>query len=318
MKATCGMLTYKGHLDKDEYRSWFEDEFGYDKMKMGIAHESGDSENGYDHTHVVVHFGKSVTISKKRLASGFNFNNVHPHWKIMSGRNAWKDGIKYITKEDVDVGVDIEEVLGFEGVLDRIWDCKDEREVLKMCNDERSVIPYLNAYKYKFEAERHVEYAEGIRNLELNEWQRYWWSILKEQNDREILWIYDKVGGKGKSTFGKWLRARHGAERVVLRSKAVNFMFKGSEYAYVNLTRTQEEYIGYQALEELKDGDLISDKYEGRSNMYAPPKVIVFANFRPNVNSMTIDRWRIINCKRELPSVALPSVASAVVPLAMD
>lgn len=293
MKATVGMLTYKTHLGKDRYREWLYGEFpNHRDMRIAIAHETGDENDPYEHTHVVIHFGKSTAISDKRLRTGFNYENIHPNWKIGKGKSAWKDMLKYISKEDEDVGYEVE--VDFGDVIDRIWDCNDEREVIKLCKKSSDIIPYLEAYKYKVQSEKHIEYQNSFKDAPLNEFQIEWWRRLQIQDNRRILWICDYDGGMGKSWFGKWLRVNHGAERMLLNNKAVHFMWGGSEYVYVNITRSYEEYVSYSSLEDLKDGEMISPKYQGRNVMYHPAKVIVFANFYPNTNAMTKDRWEII------------------------
>jgi len=305
MKTTVGMLTYKTHLNKDEYRAWLQTQFPkHNDMKIAVAHESGDEDCPYEHTHALIHFGKSTAISNKRVQSGFNYNDIHPNWKSMVGRTAWRDGLKYITKEDIDVGYELEDEVGFEGVIDRIWDCNNEQEVLKLCTKPTDIIPYLHAYKFRLQADEHIEYQEQFRNAELNEYQLEWWKRLQAQDDRRILWICndDPKGGIGKNWFGKWLRVNYGAERMLLNNKAVHFMWKGSEYVYVNITRTYEDYVSYGTLEDLKDGEMISPKYEGRSVMYRPAKVIVFANFYPNVKAMSEDRWEILRYGSTMPS----------------
>lgn len=289
------MLTYKSHLNKDEYRKWFLKKFEWSgEIKIAMCHENGkdDPETPYEHTHVVIHWGKSRTIGKRMVQSEFDYEGIHPNWKAGKGRNAWKDMCKYISKEDKDIGVKVEGE--FKDVLTEIWSCNSEREVLELCECPGEVIPYLQAFRYKFQAERHVEYAKKIKNIELSDKQLEWWKRLQVQDDRRILWIADYEGNIGKTTFCKWLRVNQSAERMCLSSKSVNFMYKGSEYVYINLTRSSEEYVSYQALEELKDGDMVSDKYEGRSVLFAPPKVIVMANFYPNKSRLTEDRWEII------------------------
>lgn len=293
LKSTVIMLTYKSHIPKNEYRIWLGNQFPKNTLKIAIAHESGNKEIEYQHSHVVVHFGVSTTISNKRVTTGFDYLGNHPNVKHGKGKNAWKDMLKYISKEDDDIGFEVEK--DFNDTLENIWNKKNTTEVLKMCSKPSDVIPYLEIWRHKLLAIEHKEYHEAIANLELNEYQVEWWNNLKDQNDREVLWIVDEDGGKGKNTFGKWLRVVHIAEKHVLRSKAVNFMYQGSEFVYINITRSQEEHISYNAIEDLKDGDMVSDKYMGRSVLYAPPKVIVFSNMYPDTSKMSYDRWNIIH-----------------------
>lgn len=292
-KFTVGMLTYKTHLDKAEFEEWIRGEFPKNELKVAIAHETGDETDPYEHTHVVIHFGKSTTISKTRVQKGFDYKGIHPNWKGMSGRTAWKDGLKYITKEDTDVGHEVEE--DFTDVIHKIWRCDTVQDALLLCKKPQDVLPYLALYRNKCESQRHMEYNESFFEAPLRENQQMWLDRLDRQDDRKILWICDYECGAGKSWFGKWLRVNRGAEKMRMSTKAINFMYQGSEYVYINIAKSLEEgYVSYTAIEELKDGDMISDKYEGRSILYAPPKVVVFANFYPDTHKMARDRWDII------------------------
>lgn len=295
IKATVGMLTYKSHLNKTDYRIWLQGQFKKNPdMQIAMAHETGDEDCPYEHTHVVVHFGKSTSISTKRVQSGFDYGGIHPNWKRGVGKSAWQDMCKYITKEDDDIGVEIEEVYDFSNKLDQIWRCTDEREVLNLCESSKDVIAFLQAYRYKFQTDRHLTYQEELRMKVLNEYQSYWWNLLQVQNGRSILWIADLKGGKGKTELGKWLMVTQSAEKMPMNSKAVNFMYGGAEYVWIDIPRDHEDYVSYGALEQLKDGVMVSDKYQGRSVLFRPPKVVVFANFVPNTSMMTWDRWTVL------------------------
>lgn len=60
-----------------------------------------------------------------------------------------------------------------------------------------------------------------------------------------------------------------------------------------HFTRTQEQYISYEALESVKDGIFFSGKYESKQCIFNSPHVIVFANFPPDKNNLSLDRWKI-------------------------
>ncbi len=52
-----------------------------------------------------------------------------------------------------------------------------------------------------------------------------------------------------------------------------------------------EDYVSYQALEEIKDGIFFSGKYEGGMKIFNSPHVICFANFSPAEHKLSGDRW---------------------------
>lgn len=139
--------------------------------------------------------------------------------------------------------------------------------------------------------------------LELNEYQLKWLASLEGQNDRQITWVWDHDGGKGKSTFGTWLEFKRGA--LPLTSGKIADMGatiggalddgNDGEVIVMDLVRAQADYFQYGALEQIKDGKIPDPKYKSRMIRLFEPKVIVLANFAPDKTKMTSDRWLIIS-----------------------
>jgi len=67
-----------------------------------------------------------------------------------------------------------------------------------------------------------------------------------------------------------------------------------------NFTRQQECTNIYQALEELKDGMVTSEKYKGRTIYFDYPHLVCLANYIPNISSMSKDRWDIRTIQNEM------------------
>lgn len=187
----------------------------------------------------------------------------------------------------------------FSSIVEKIWQCETPEEVIRLCTTSEDVIPYLEVFKYRPLDERHVNYTEEIRNMELNQYQEEWWSRLQEQDNRKILWIADIPGGKGKNMFGKWLAVTQEAETVMFIEEGIYCAYEGGEYVYVNITRSMEDDIRYDVLEALKDGMMVSSKHQGRIDFYIEPKLIVFANCEPDRSKMTMDRWEVITYKED-------------------
>lgn len=144
---------------------------------------------------------------------------------------------------------------------------------------------------------------DPLDGIELKHWQQEIMNYINEPiNDREILWIYDAEGGKGKTSLAKHLVLTKNA--LVVGGKATDIKHgiaatidnNGSapKLLIINLTRTTEKFISYEALETIKDGLFFSGKYEGKMVVYDPPHVIVFANCMPETDKLTPDRWNIM------------------------
>lgn len=143
---------------------------------------------------------------------------------------------------------------------------------------------------------------DKMEKLTLNENQEKWLKDLLEQNDRQVTWVWDQKGNSGKSTFGKYLKHVKGAIKVCSGKLAdlccmiANEQDDGneSELIVMDLVRTQEDFFNYAALENFKDGTIPNTKYKSRMMEMFEPKIIVLANFGPDIKKMTEDRWSII------------------------
>lgn len=133
-------------------------------------------------------------------------------------------------------------------------------------------------------------------------WELEILDIIKEEpDDRTIHWYYGD-GNLGKTTFTKYLAAKHGAIIVSgkgadVRNAVCTFLKDtGSfpELVVFPIPRSfNTEYLSYEALENIKDMCFYSGKYEGGQVNGPCPHLIVFANEPPDEHKLSSDRWRI-------------------------
>lgn len=142
---------------------------------------------------------------------------------------------------------------------------------------------------------------ETLSRLEWRDWQKEIISILDgKPDDRKIYWYWDEVGGNGKTTLAKYLCLKH-KDCVYIGGKASDMKYAICEMeqkprtVIIDITRSQEHYISYQGIEEVKNGIFFNTKYESKMVIYDIPHIIIFANFKPDVLKLSIDRWEIIN-----------------------
>lgn len=166
--------------------------------------------------------------------------------------------------------------------------------------------PVRNGWKaanYCCKSETRVEgpYTETSTFLKLidnlYDWQARIRDIcLAPPNDRDIVWVWEKEGNRGKTQFCKYMAVKHGA--TLLGNGAFKDIAQAlpdhPKIVLFNLTRDLEERINYSALEAIKDGVVFSSKYESRTKIFNSPHVVVFSNFSPRIESMSKDRWKII------------------------
>lgn len=152
------------------------------------------------------------------------------------------------------------------------------------------------------EAKERLEFNGEKMDLPLLAWQQRVmdWAD-SETHDREIVWIYDLVGGCGKDHMTKklvWSKGagfvRYGSTKHCLNVVANN----PKDLWVVNLTRTKpQDYDSnevYATIESIKDGFFFVPHYEGKMVMQKIPKVLVFANFPPDQTMLSKDRWNIV------------------------
>ncbi len=132
--------------------------------------------------------------------------------------------------------------------------------------------------------------------------------IEVEPDDRSIVWYADEEGCKGKTALCKFLCVRHPGEILVVSGKAADIKYalaelvsKGKDPKAIlfHYTRSNEQYVSYEAIEAIKDGLFFSSKYEAKQVVMNCPHVYVFANFLPDTEKLSKDRW----CIREMTPI---------------
>jgi len=112
---------------------------------------------------------------------------------------------------------------------------------------------------------------------------------------REIKWIVDKQGNNGKTFLSKYMQLQGAVRFENGKSADLKKAYNGQELVIFDLSRSQEDHINYEVMESIKNGTMFSGKYDSQSKLFDIPKVIVFANFYPNEEKLSADRWNIID-----------------------
>ncbi len=148
---------------------------------------------------------------------------------------------------------------------------------------------------------------EPVKTISLNMLKSWQLDVLDEikaePDDRTIHWLWSEQGGVGKTTFLKYLVVHE--DFVVLGGKAADCRNGIVEYGKtfggrtpkrigINIPRSFDpQYVSYEAYECIKDMLFYSGKYEGGMICGNCPHLYIFANFEPDKESLSEDRWRI-------------------------
>ena len=68
---------------------------------------------------------------------------------------------------------------------------------------------------------------------------------------------------------------------------------KEIDIVILDFERSVEDYVSYSAIEKIKNGCFYSPKYKGSMVIFNSPHVICFANFLPDKEKLSLDRWNI-------------------------
>ena len=159
---------------------------------------------------------------------------------------------------------------------------------------------------------------DPLEGIKLYKWQTEMISLLEsDRDDRSIFWVFDKTGNMGKTVFCKSLCINN-SNYLYLSGKAKDmkyavscFMKEKKEYPWAVLfdfPRSSDGFISYQGIEEIKNGIFFSSKYESTQCIFPNPHVICFANFYPDKEMLSKDRWQIINLNEGEPAATAPDV----------
>lgn len=119
---------------------------------------------------------------------------------------------------------------------------------------------------------------------------------------RTIHWIWDTDGNVGKTVFQQAMYYKL-KNVVLIEGKSADIKHFVCDYVkkngttpkivFINLPRSEQEFISYGAIERVKDMFFMSGKYEGGMVSGPRPHVMAFANEPPHCEKMSQDRWRI-------------------------
>lgn len=162
---------------------------------------------------------------------------------------------------------------------------------VKYCSKEGDVI--WDDFKIKI--------AKPVKLIDpIKDWQiKILKELEEEPDDRTINWYWSKEGKVGKTQFVKYVAKKYeGRCRFSTTNKSSDIVTIADECIDIylfNFTRTTEGFCPFMALESLKDG-LVSEgklKKEMRQIVMNSPHIYVFANYPPERNKMSKDRWNI-------------------------
>lgn len=181
------------------------------------------------------------------------------------------------------------------------WErCRNWKQAVKYCSklDTRIDGPWSNIEGLTFRE----TIRDPMHGLKFRWWQQKVMNILTQvPDDRTIHWYWDE-GNSGKTSLVKHIVLKYG-KKILPCMGASRDIFKlladrldndiDIKAVFFLLTRSDTANLSYRALEGIKDGIVVSTKYEPIDLIFNSPHVFVFANFPPDLSKLTQDRWDV-------------------------
>lgn len=154
----------------------------------------------------------------------------------------------------------------------------------------RFVKEYINDCREKVMVEPHP----------LRDWQAKLYNTLKLKPDnREIIFVIDRKGNEGKSWFARYYNDLHPSNsQIIIPGKKADMAYIVEETTRVfffDCPRSKQgDFIQYDFLEEVKNGYILSGKYESMNKKIKVPHIVVLMNEKPDMYKLSADRYKII------------------------
>lgn len=205
-------------------------------------------------------------------------------------------------------------------------DFTDIREILREHGPREGIRLVAEKYPGQF-----MRYPSGITQLadlvvpkvdedpsfKLRPWQECMVKILRgPAHDRHIYWIEDGVGGEGKSRLTTYLCRAMNAIELDGRITDCAFAYASQPIVVFDLARPMDVLSLkdlYAVAEKLKNGQLVSSKYQSKLKVFKVPHVVFFSNHPPPIGVWSADRVQHIVLSPSPPFRA-HSVAGAAPP----
>lgn len=312
-RGTRAIYTLPGHHTEKVIREAFS---ALSSVSAQLKAYSEIGKDGYEHTHVVVLYCKRTEISSSKKWSvfaktfgGFNKKDIKTdeHMKnAVHYENATKKG-----------GKASKSVTIFDDIGD--WKPKEDyhHTVIKFIQNAQSwseVITDPQHSKYIMQAMTwaHDVYSNARSTADFEfcsgkalDWQQQFIDLLSTPADRRTVhWVYDDLGGNGKSDLANWLLSHRSAFLCdVGAQKDIAYAYDNQPIVIFDLSRDSQEYTPYKVMEAFKNGRMFSAKYRSKLKVFKPPHVVVFANYKPDCKHanpeaekarLSADRWDLL------------------------
>lgn len=181
--------------------------------------------------------------------------------------------------------------------------CRNWNASINYCSKEGKIHSNLKRADRPLYISKYDEYMEKkYSNVTWKKWQQDIIDIVNsEPDERKVYWYWEYEGNRGKTFLAKWLDWKHNA--IIANGKQSDIYNQYAKFteetkdqptlAIIDIPRSHKDYVCYSTMEKIKDGLVYSGKYEGTKLRLIPHHLIIFANFKPDKEKLSEDRWVI-------------------------
>lgn len=259
-------------------------------------HEVGESGTPHLQGYIELSESKPLQYLKKLHSTA--------HWEIRRGTQ--KQAIDYCIKDD--------------SYADGPWcygSCKEQgsrndiNSLRKMMQEGADIEEVKDAdfgtyvkYKRAFDSEYQLICTENAKRRKLDSYEDCIWKPWQSRildilngpvDSRKVYWIYETEGNVGKSYLAQYLVCNGAYLCTGGKVQDIQYSYQGQNIVVMDLSRTKAEHMDhlYEMVERWKDGSFLSTKYESVMKVFDVPHVLVFANFAPEREKLSSDRWHV-------------------------
>lgn len=180
---------------------------------------------------------------------------------------------------------------------------EDEKATIEYCRKE-GANGYDGKHRWQFNIPKKIKIIDTLYDWQLDA-ERI---LLEEPDGRTVHWWFDNKGGKGKSSFCKYMYVKYktlviqGGKLADIMNIIFNTNMDTVNSIIIDIPRCHKNSVSYASIECILNGMITNTKYETGTKVFNPPNIMVFSNFPPVQNEETLseDRWKVRNLSPEI------------------
>ena len=182
-------------------------------------------------------------------------------------------------------------------VLRGLMDRKLRSQVLVSREYSDKMSFFDRAHNRLASTKKHKELYEIWTRKMLYPWQFQVLRMVMEQDSRKVMWVYDPAGNNGKTFLAFFLNICYGFTLLdgTITSRDLGSLLPSDvDGVVMDVCRASVKNVCYEALENVKDGYVVSGKYSGSIKRFSSPQCVVFSNTPPDRTKLSLDRWHVV------------------------